>query len=88
MVLEILRQENEAALEPAIQAALLASVFTAYLSGKEVSFMHENKRKIIKALQTDPVLTQIIETEKENLDQLIDKLNNNSGVLEKAISQN
>lgn len=86
MVLEILRQENEAALELTIQAALLASVFTAYLGGKEVSFMHENKRKIIKALQTDPVLTQIIETEKENLDQLIDKLDKNSSALEKAIT--
>lgn len=88
MVLEILKQENEEALEPKLQAALLATVFTAYMSEKTPQFLQENKRKIIKALKSDPVLVQIIETEKENLDHLIEKLNSNSSILEKALAVN
>lgn len=86
MILGILKQENEEALEPKLQAALLATVFTAYMSDKSAQFLHENKRKIIKALKSDPVLVQIIETEKENLDHLIEKLNSNSSILDKALA--
>jgi F-type H+-transporting ATPase subunit alpha len=85
MVLEVLRQENEEALEPKIQATLLATIFTRFMNDKTPQSLHLNKRKIIKALRSDPVLTQIVETEKDSLEHLIERLDSNSDILLKAM---
>lgn len=85
IALELLKQEQMLRIEPNIQILLLSLLFTPFFDDKDLEFVKTNKIKIIKYLDGSAEFKLIGEKILTiSLETLIESLNKNLGLLNKA----
>lgn len=85
LALELLNQEGVPALGAKTQAALLTLIFTDYFETKDRNFVAANKLKLIKALENEPALRNLLEQNFETIEDLRSGLSAQLGPLENYV---